>query len=204
MSTSFQSWWREVCIWVVVATSTHNPSLLYHRYSIIQHSCNMSTSDSDLWTSKLGNKYPKEEVESNHDRIMKELNTLRRTEANSLCADCGQRGTIWSSVNLGVFLCLRCGSLHRALGTHISKPKGCSGTYLWGEDEIARMKEIGNAKANKIYGGIHERPSNNAPESEWLEYLRQKYEQRKFAPPSSGDECISSDPSCCNGHSHRP
>lgn len=154
----------------------------------------MTTSSSDLWTSKLGTKYPKELVERNHDRIMKELDALRRKDGNSLCADCGQRGTIWSSVNLGVFLCLKCGSLHRALGTHISKPKGCSGTYLWGEDEIARMQEIGNVNANKIYGGIHERPSNDAPESEWLEYLRKKYEQRKFAPPSSVSETVSSDP----------
>lgn len=113
---------------------------------------------------------------------------MRRSEANSKCADCGQQGTVWSSVNLGVFLCLRCGSLHRALGTHISKPKGCTGTYLWGEDEIARMKEVGNARANEIYGGIRERPSQDAPDSDWLEYIRQKYEKRKFASPQKTGE----------------
>lgn len=145
----------------------------------------MMTSSSDTWTSKLGNKYPKEEIERNHDRTMKELDALRRSDANAVCADCGQRGTVWSSVNLGIFLCLRCGSLHRAVGTHISKPKGCTGTYLWGEDEMARMIEVGNARANKIYGGIHERPSKGAPDSEWLEYIRQKYGERKFAPPAN-------------------
>lgn len=140
------------------------------------------SSNSALWTSKLGSKYPKEEIDRLHDQTMKELVEMRRSTANALCADCGQQGTVWSSVNLGVFLCLRCGSLHRALGTHISKPKGCTGTYLWGADEIARMKEIGNARSHEIYGGIHERPSKDAPDSEWLEYIRQKYEERKFAP----------------------
>lgn len=144
-----------------------------------------------MWTSKLGTKYAKDEIDRNHDRTMKELDKLRRLEANSLCADCGQRGTIWSSVNLGVFLCLRCGSLHRALGTHISKPKGCSGTYLWGQDELARMREVGNQKANEIYGGINERPSVNATDSEWLEYLGQKYDEKKFAPPQRANATAS-------------
>jgi len=160
--------------------------LSHHKQSsllfFIYHST-MSTLGSELWTSKLGNKYPKEEIERNHDRTMKELDALRRKDANALCADCGQRGTLWSSVNLGVFLCLRCGSLHRAVGTHVSKPKGCTGTYMWGEDEIARMKDVGNERANKIYGGTNERPSSDAPDSEWLEYIRQKYDERKFSPP---------------------
>jgi hypothetical protein len=134
----------------------------------------------EKWTSKLGNKYPKEEIELNHADTTKELDKLRRWKENAVCADCGCSGTVWSSVNLGAFLCLRCGSLHRALGTHISKPKGCTGTYLWGPDEIARMREIGNAKAAEIYGGIKERPSDNASDATWLEYLKQKYAEKNF------------------------
>ena len=147
----------------------------------------MSSSTSETWTSKLGTKYDKQEIERDHDQAMRELEKLRRLEANSHCADCGFQGTIWSSVNIGVFLCLKCGSLHRALGTHISKPKGCSGTYLWGQDELARMREVGNARANEIYGGFNERPAHNAPDSEWLEYLRQKYDERKFALPQKAN-----------------
>jgi hypothetical protein len=135
-----------------------------------------------LWKSKLGNQYPKHEIENQHDRTIKELAKLRRLDGNSACADCGQEGTVWSSVTFGVFLCMRCGSLHRALGTHISKPKGLTGTYNWGPDELARMKEVGNTRSNMIYGGIDERPSRDAPNSEWLEYVRQKYEEHKFVP----------------------
>ena len=135
-----------------------------------------------LWKSKLGNEYIKADIERQHEQTIKELRQLRRLDGNSACADCGQVGTVWSSVNLGVFLCMRCGSLHRALGTHISKPKGLTGTYMWGPDEIANMKQVGNKRANRIYGGIDERPAEDAPDAEWLQYIRQKYEEQKFVP----------------------
>ena len=82
----------------------------------------------EMWTSKLGKQYRKDEVDFN--TAAKELNSIKNQPANKRCADCGTPGTVWSSVNLGVFTCMRCGSFHRALGTHISKPKGLS-TYLW-------------------------------------------------------------------------
>jgi len=84
-----------------------------------------------MWTSKLGNKYPIDEIERNHTATIAKLTKLRHEGANKFCAECGNPGTVWSSVNLGVFTCMRCGSLHRALGTHVSKPKGCHGSYLW-------------------------------------------------------------------------
>ena len=83
----------------------------------------------EMWTSKLGKQYRKEEVDFNAMKV--ELDKIRNQPENKSCADCGTPGTVWSSVNLGVFTCMRCGSFHRALGTHISKPKGCTGTYLW-------------------------------------------------------------------------
>lgn len=135
------------------------------------------------YTSKLGNKFLKNDIEAQHDQSMRELAVLRSLEGNTMCADCGLRGgSIWSSVNIGVFLCLRCGSLHRAVGTHISKPKGCTGSYLWGPDELSRMKQIGNNRSNAIYGGIEHRPPENASNSEWITYIKNKYEKRLYAP----------------------
>ena len=73
----------------------------------------------EMWTSKLGKMYNKNEVDFNATAA--ELDRIRNIPENRRCADCGMQGTVWSSVNLGVFTCMRCGSFHRALGTHISK-----------------------------------------------------------------------------------
>merc|ERR1719354_322963 len=97
-----------------------------------------------LWSSKLGKKYPKAEIEKHEIETKKELDKLRRLPENRTCADCGTEPTVWASVNLGVFLCIRCASIHRGIGTHISIPKGCTGTYLWGPDELENMRSKGN------------------------------------------------------------
>ena len=54
-------------------------------------------------------------------------------------------------MNLGCFLCVDCASVHRGLGTHITKCKNTSGTYLWGPDEISVMETKGNARVNAEY-----------------------------------------------------
>mmetsp|Transcript_108102 Transcript_108102/g.279555 ORF Transcript_108102/g.279555 Transcript_108102/m.279555 type:complete len:296 (-) Transcript_108102:133-1020(-) len=146
-----------------------------------------------MWTSKLGNRFPREEIErcdAEHHRI---LDRLRREPRNASCAECGDGGTCWASVNLGVFVCLRCADVHRALGTHVSKVKGCTGTYLWGPDEIAQMQRSGNAVAEATYGGACSaaRPAAAASKEERVELCRKKYEQLEWAPRQSPSESSS-------------
>lgn len=56
-----------------------------------------------------------------------ELKKLLNLAENRYCADCIGGGAAarasWASINLGVFLCMRCAGAHRGLGTHISKVK---------------------------------------------------------------------------------
>jgi len=137
-----------------------------------------------MWTSKLCGKYDKDliqRLDSEHHQILKKL---RKEPHNARCAECGEGDTCWASVSLGVFLCVRCSDVHRAVGTHISKVKGCSGTYLWGPDEIARMKAIGNAQAEALYGGSspESRPPADATKEQRVELCRRKYELRQWAP----------------------
>jgi hypothetical protein len=97
---------------------------IFFRFTIIWHLfLHMA-----YWTSKLGNKFLQVDIERNDSKTKKQLDNLRRQAANRRCADCGSEPTVWASVNLGIFLCIRCGSLHRGVGTHISVPKGCTGT----------------------------------------------------------------------------
>jgi hypothetical protein len=133
-----------------------------------------------MWTSKLGAKFPRSDIERLDAAHHRELKRLRSIPGNSRCAECQEPDVCWASVSLGVFLCVRCSDVHRALGTHISKVKGCSGTYLWGPDEIARMQELGNHAAQRIYGAAPV-PAAGAGKDERLRICREKYEQRKWA-----------------------
>jgi hypothetical protein len=134
------------------------------------------------WTSKLGGKFPRELIEKLDAEHHRELQRLRKLPKNACCAECGEGNTTWASVNLGVFLCTRCSDVHRALGTHISKVKGCSGTYLWGPDEMARMREWGNALAAAHYSAAGApMPEASASKEERVELCRRKYEELRWA-----------------------
>ena len=101
--------------------------------------------------SKFGRTYPKREIEAMDKKMHRRLKDLRAEGANSQCAECGAP-TAWASVSLGVFICMNCAQVHRALGAHVSKVKSCMGTYLWCPDEMDAMLAMGNARANEVYG----------------------------------------------------
>ena len=117
-------------------------------------------------TSKLGTKYDKQFILDNDNKYHNILHMLRKYASNKHCADCNSKDNSWCSVNIGVFLCIHCAQLHRGIGTHISKVKSCSGTYLWHPDEIERMKALGNYEATKKYGGF--RNDGKPPTKKWI------------------------------------
>merc|ERR1712146_544329 len=100
-----------------------------------------------------------------------------------LCADCGDPDNSWASVTHGVFLCIVCSDAHRAVGTHITKMKGCTGTYLWGPDELDKMKSIGNRKADVLYGS--NKVSPDASKAEKQRFVESKY---SGCPKTRGQE----------------
>ena len=81
------------------------------QYTTTKMSTTTSTATT-MWTSKLGNKYPLDQMERDHHASMQQLTRLRHSPGNHCCAECGtaESGNVWSSVNLGVFTCIRCGS----------------------------------------------------------------------------------------------
>lgn len=68
-------------------------------------------------------------------RNERELQELLRVPGNGQCADCSARNPGWASWNLGIFLCMRCASLHRKMGTHISKVKSLS-MDTWSSEQV--------------------------------------------------------------------
>ena len=93
----------------------------------------------------------KDPAQKQQEYYIKQLEQILKLPGNDNCADCGQKGIIlytlfffffffltflsifvfslgprWASVNLGIFVCIRCSGIHRNMGTHISKVKSVS------------------------------------------------------------------------------
>ena len=49
------------------------------------------------------------------------VQSIKQVAGNGLCADCDQLNPTWASLNLGALICMDCASLHRNLGTHLSR-----------------------------------------------------------------------------------
>jgi len=151
-----------------------------------------------MWTSKLGNKYPKAWMQENDKASQQELKRLRSLSGNKTCADCDRQDNSWASVSHGVFICVICSDVHRSVGTHITKVKGCTGTYLWGPDELERMQSAGNQAGNSKYGAKKIQP--DASKEQKQRYVNEKYVTLSFVnerPPapylahtSSGAEVV--------------
>lgn len=118
------------------------------------------------------------QIQQNDQASQKELKRLRGLRGNGVCADCGRQDTTWATVSHGVFICVTCSDVHRSVGTHVTKVKGCTGTYLWGPDELEKMQTMGNHIANEVYGS--EKVDPNASKEQKQRYVIDKYEKRAF------------------------
>ncbi|OCL11353.1 ArfGap-domain-containing protein [Glonium stellatum] len=123
--------------------------------------------------------------QARNERALQEL--IKTVPGNDRCADCGARNPGWASWSLGVFLCMRCATLHRKLGTHISKVKSLS-MDSWNNEQVDNMKRVGNTESNR-----HFNPRNIKPQIPMdidevdgaLErFIRQKYEHKAFSSES--------------------
>ncbi|KAH7062399.1 hypothetical protein B0J12DRAFT_532181, partial [Macrophomina phaseolina] len=123
--------------------------------------------------------------QARNERALQEL--IKSVAGNDRCADCGARNPGWASWSLGIFLCMRCATLHRKLGTHISKVKSLS-MDSWSNDQVDNMKRVGNVASNRIYNPNNVKP--NIPidvdevEGALERFIRQKYEHKSFSGES--------------------
>ncbi|KAK5328035.1 Protein gts1 [Exophiala xenobiotica] len=128
-------------------------------------------------------------------RNERELQDLLRQPGNAQCADCNARNPSWASWNLGIFLCMRCASIHRKLGTHISKVKSLS-MDKWTTDQVESMKQHGNTASNKHYNPKNKKPDipldADEVDSAMERFIRKKYQEKSLVdgrpePPSRAD-----------------
>jgi len=72
-----------------------------------------------------------------------------------------------------------------------TKMKGCTGTYLWGPDEIHVMQNMGNRRADAVYGA--KKLEKDACKADKQRFVMDKYQKGRFAgAPSSESESKSS------------
>ncbi len=69
-------------------------------------------------------------------------------EGNSECIDCGEKNPKWTSLNNGIFLCLRCAGVHRSFGMNISYIRSLQ-IDSWTENQLLFLTKGGNNKFKK-------------------------------------------------------
>ncbi|KAF2196282.1 hypothetical protein GQ43DRAFT_266256 [Delitschia confertaspora ATCC 74209] len=83
---------------------------------------------------------------------------------------------------------MRCATLHRKLGTHVSKVKSLS-MDKWDNAQVDNMKRIGNRESNKTFNPRNVKPQIpvdvDEVDSAMERFIRQKYEQRAFMNDSA-------------------
>jgi hypothetical protein len=125
--------------------------------------------------------------QARNERALQDL--IRTIPGNDRCADCSAKNPGWASWNLGIFLCVRCASLHRKLGTHVSKVKSLS-MDSWSTEQVENMKKVGHVVSNKVFNpqGVRADIPVDIDEVEAAmeKYIRQKYDQRTLMAPGSG------------------
>lgn len=75
------------------------------------------------------------DLNAKHAKI---LEGLLKLPENRECADCGTRAPRWASINLGIFICMRCSGIHRSLGVHISKVRSTT-LDTWLPEQVSFM-----------------------------------------------------------------
>jgi len=75
---------------------------------------------------------------------------LKSSPENNKCFDCDKKNPKWSSVYLGIYVCLDCAGKHREYGPQISFARSLN-LDTWNRRYITFMEHGGNAKASEYF-----------------------------------------------------
>uniref|UniRef100_A0AC34QHV4 Uncharacterized protein n=1 Tax=Panagrolaimus sp. JU765 TaxID=591449 RepID=A0AC34QHV4_9BILA len=122
-----------------------------------------------------------------------EVQAIRRMPGNNICADCSSPNPSWSAMNLGTLICIECSGIHRNMGSHISKVRSLE-LDDWPVEYVAVLNAIGNELANKVWehnAPKDKKPQPDSPREIKENWIKMKYEQKRFLPPIPVDKTLS-------------
>eukprot|EP01125_Pyxidicula_operculata_P017769 TRINITY_DN6269_c0_g1_i1.p2 TRINITY_DN6269_c0_g1~~TRINITY_DN6269_c0_g1_i1.p2 ORF type:complete len:185 (-),score=10.69 TRINITY_DN6269_c0_g1_i1:182-736(-) len=79
-----------------------------------------------------------------------EVAKVASKKENQRCFECGSPSH-WASVNLGIFLCIKCAGEHRGLGVHLSTVRSLS-LDKWSPVQVKYLELGGNNRAKEYFG----------------------------------------------------
>ncbi|KNC76552.1 hypothetical protein, variant 1 [Sphaeroforma arctica JP610] len=97
------------------------------------------------------------------DRTADMLPILSAIMTNSpTCADCGEPGADWVSINIGVVICIQCSGIHRSLGVIISQVRSLT-LDAWKPGMLTILTHTDNQRVNEKYEHIKPHHGDTKP-----------------------------------------
>ncbi|XP_033763338.1 arf-GAP with coiled-coil, ANK repeat and PH domain-containing protein 2-like isoform X2 [Pecten maximus] len=128
-------------------------------------------------------------------KAQQRLEQLLSIPGNDHCCDCGSPEPRWSSINLGITLCIECSGIHRSFGVHLSKVRSIT-LDAWEQEQIKVMVELGNDIVNRIYEAsvdesIATKATFDCKRSVRENWIRAKYVDKAFVMKLPGPKVVS-------------
>ena len=115
---------------------------------------------------------------------MDRLEIILSRPENQVCIDCGSPQPRWTSINHGIFICIRCAGVHRSLGVHISQVRSLTMDVL-DSKTVFFLEKMGNGIARQIFEAHLPanfiKPTPSTPVEHMEKFIRDKWERKIYA-----------------------